>query len=495
LRANLHRAVPIAELAAHAGVSERTLRDHFQRFLGMSPSGYGLRLRLNAVRHALQGRSATGSIAEVALAFGFAHPGRFSRQYHLAFGEGPATTRQAAAAGPSNESCVASPAQRGDRPEILVAPVSAVAALADLAEFLGQSISTALAGDNRIVRSPGKSMPAQRRDVSARYVIEGQLVARGDRLMIALALVDMETRTQLWGDAWSGATGQPFPAIGRAASEARNAVPPSIRKSEIARATRLRVEDMDAYRLCLRAYPLLAANTAANTNHALDLLHRAIERDPDYGFAAALAAWGHAERVTQMSSASPANELARATSLAARAATLDPDNAVVLTARSMVLSVADEREFAAELASRALARDPRLAWAWERLGWLRAFEADVQGATACFGRALRLDPKAPSRAVQLAGVSAGFFDSGRYDLAARWMRRALEVEPGAAWINRTLCVTYARMGEHRAAVQSLEELRRYRPGITVSDVINAMHFSPDFMSRIANGLSDLGLPP
>ena len=54
LRANLHRAVPMAELAAQAGVSERSLRDHFQKFLGTSPTAYGLRLRLNAARHQLR---------------------------------------------------------------------------------------------------------------------------------------------------------------------------------------------------------------------------------------------------------------------------------------------------------------------------------------------------------------------------------------------------------------------------------------------------------
>ena len=54
LRANLHRAVPLAELAAEAGVSPRRLQEHFHRFIGEPPSVYGLRLRLNGVRRELQ---------------------------------------------------------------------------------------------------------------------------------------------------------------------------------------------------------------------------------------------------------------------------------------------------------------------------------------------------------------------------------------------------------------------------------------------------------
>ena len=94
-----------------------------------------------------------------------------------------------------------------------------------------------------------------------------------------------------------------------------------------------------------------------------------------------------------------------------------------------------------------------------------------------------------------AGIGAGFFDRGRYDLAARWMRRAVEVETGASWINRTLAVAYARIGEQSAAKRSLEALRGCRPDIRVRDVISVLHFRPDFVSRVANGLSDLGLPP
>src|SRR5438552_3772013 len=71
LRNNLHRAVPLAELVARAGVSERTLRDHFQRFLGLSPTGYGLRLRLNAARQALLQPSSTDPIADIACRHGF----------------------------------------------------------------------------------------------------------------------------------------------------------------------------------------------------------------------------------------------------------------------------------------------------------------------------------------------------------------------------------------------------------------------------------------
>src|SRR5207237_9397583 len=143
-----------------------------------------------------------------------------------------------------------------------------------------------------------------------------------------------------------------------------------------------------------------------------------------------LAAWGRAQLLSQMGSTSPAEDRAQALLLSARAGMLDPDNSMVLTARSVVHTLAEERDVAGELVGRALARNPRLAWAWERSGWLRASAGDMTGATACFGRALRLDPSGAVRAALLFGISAGCFDSGRYRLAARWIRRCLAIGPG-----------------------------------------------------------------
>ena len=93
LRANLHRAVPTAELAAQARVPERTLRDHFHRFLGVSPSSYGLHLRLNAARHELQQPANSDPITRIALRYGFQRLARFAHHYVAAFGERPSATR------------------------------------------------------------------------------------------------------------------------------------------------------------------------------------------------------------------------------------------------------------------------------------------------------------------------------------------------------------------------------------------------------------------
>jgi AraC-like DNA-binding protein/tetratricopeptide (TPR) repeat protein len=496
IRAHIHRSIPIAELAAQAGVSQRTLHQHFRTFMSLAPASYGARVRLAAARTALQRPANREPITEIALRHGFPHLGRFSDQYRRAFNETPSTTRRVAAASTSHAGTeIASPAPRGDRPKMVIELFDASAGLSDLAALLAESIAGAIAGDGAVSVAMPQTARAGWRDVNARYVIRGRVVKVGERFRVVAALVDAVGGVHLWGDAWDGWAADPFGTIDRVVMGVLRAILPNIHAAEIARARRKRPDDLDAYGLCLRAYPLLAATTPATARQALDLLYRAIDREPDYALAAALAAWGHAQLVLQVGSTSPADDIGQAQLLGARAALLDPDDAVVLTARCLVHTTSEDYDVAGMLVERALARSPHSPWAWERSGWLKVYIGDVTSAIRCFGRSLRLDTAALPKATRMIGLAAGFFDDGRYGLAAQWMRRALEREPGTAWVNRCLAVAYARIGEHQAANRALEALRQYKPDITVGNVVSAMHFPPDFISRIANGLSDLGLPP
>jgi hypothetical protein len=67
-------------------------------------------------------------------------------------------------------------------------------------------------------------------------------------------------------------------------------------------------------------------------------------------------------------------------------------------------------------------------------------------------------------------------------------------QSGIGWVNRTLAVSYARLGERISALDSLEALQRCVPDVTISQVVSAIPFTEDFLGRVAEGLNDLGLP-
>jgi adenylate cyclase len=220
-----------------------------------------------------------------------------------------------------------------------------------------------------------------------------------------------------------------------------------------------------------------------------------MELDPDDALAAGMAAWGHAQLVLQNASAAVAADKAAAVRLSTRAGILDDDDPVVLTARGLVHTATDEFDAATILIDRALARDPNSPWALERRGWLYMYAGEPEPAMRYFTRAIRLDLPGAANATRLIGIGCAHFDLGRYDLTAQWMRRALVEHPGTAWVNRSLSVAYARIGERPLADHALNSFRRDRPDVTIADVTSALRFRPDFVERIAAGLDDLGLPP
>lgn len=89
IRGHIGRSIGIDELTAIAGVGERTLQQAFRLHRGCSPSEFSRDIRLDAARTALL---AGESVTQTALAFGFAHFGRFAQSYFARFREKPSDT-------------------------------------------------------------------------------------------------------------------------------------------------------------------------------------------------------------------------------------------------------------------------------------------------------------------------------------------------------------------------------------------------------------------
>jgi len=83
----------VAQLAAAAGVSERTLRAAFEQYFGEAPVRF-LRLRtLHQVRKALRcADPSVASVTDIATQFGVWQLGRFARDYRSLFSELPSAT-------------------------------------------------------------------------------------------------------------------------------------------------------------------------------------------------------------------------------------------------------------------------------------------------------------------------------------------------------------------------------------------------------------------
>lgn len=93
IEAHFSEPLSLADIAAHAGVSARSLQNGFQSFRGMTPMAFLRSVRLQHVHRALLAADpAAATVTEIALVCGFTHLGEFGALYKRTFGEMPKQT-------------------------------------------------------------------------------------------------------------------------------------------------------------------------------------------------------------------------------------------------------------------------------------------------------------------------------------------------------------------------------------------------------------------
>jgi Transcriptional regulator containing an amidase domain and an AraC-type DNA-binding HTH domain len=93
MEAHFFEPLSLADIAAHAGVSARSLQAGFHNFRNMTPMAFLRSIRLQKARLSLAAADpAASTVTEIALACGFSHMGEFSVAYRRTFGETPRET-------------------------------------------------------------------------------------------------------------------------------------------------------------------------------------------------------------------------------------------------------------------------------------------------------------------------------------------------------------------------------------------------------------------
>jgi AraC-like DNA-binding protein len=88
---NAHRDITVADIASAAHVTIRTVQYAFRRHLGISPTAYLRRVRLEHAHRALLTTDPTegATVTRIAADWGFLHPGRFAQYHRTVYGCAP----------------------------------------------------------------------------------------------------------------------------------------------------------------------------------------------------------------------------------------------------------------------------------------------------------------------------------------------------------------------------------------------------------------------
>jgi TolB-like protein len=299
------------------------------------------------------------------------------------------------------------------------------------------------------------------RELGVRYVLEGSVRKAGGRVRITAQLIESQSGAHLWADRFDGSLEDVFDLQDKVASSVAGVIEPTLQTAEIRRSSERPTSDLTTYDLYLRALPAGMSGEKSGYIEALDLLGRAIERDPHYGPSLSFAAVCHACLYVSGWTDDPEASRREGVERARQALRYGGDDAVTLGRAAYALGhFGEDIDAAIALIERSLQINPSSAFGWHRSGWLRLWAGQPELAIKHFETALRLNPRDP-RPATLMGIGVGHFFARRLEEARAMLLRSLQEQPGWVPTSRFLAACYAhlgRMDEARAIISQLRAL-------------------------------------
>jgi adenylate cyclase len=362
-----------------------------------------------------------------------------------------------------------------DKPSIAVLPFANLSGDAEqeyFADGMVEEIITALSrirwlfviARNSSFTYKGQTVDVKQvgRELGVRYVLEGSVRKAGGRVRITTQLIDAVTGAHLWADRFDGSLEDVFELQDKVASSVAGVIEPALQSAETAHSANRPTNDLTAYDLYLRAYAMFMSS-AALFPEALRLLERAIERDPCYGPALALAGACYMRLAMDDRSEDRETDGRKGTDLARRALQVASDDpGVLVNAAAVMAFFGEDIGGLIGLVDRALAFNPSFARGWHLSGAIRGWAGQPDVAIAHVETALRLSPRARVGA-SAATLGLAYFLSRRFDEAVPKLLLANQDDPTRPRSYRVLAACYAHMGRLNEARAVVARLRAITP--------------------------------
>jgi TolB-like protein len=356
-----------------------------------------------------------------------------------------------------------------------------------------QSLFVISSGTMLSFRNDVGGATAAARELGVRYILQGSVRKAGDRVRIAVELLDATAHSLIWSQRFDGTLHDIFALQDDVANAVASQIEPSITANEVRRATAQPTQDSNAYDLYLRGtHAFWEVWTAESMARAIDLYEQAAKRDPQFAAAQALASNALMNYILQGHATDTAATLKKAVDYAQASLRLGWDDADVLSAAAYTLLHNGEPLATVDaLMERALAQNPGISACYYRGGYVHLYACRGESAFAAFETALRLDPRTPWRDAIRIGQANALMQMERYDEALPIYASSEPVFPGLALVIRRIqAICYALMGKM--------EIARAIPGVMqpitpIEELLISRYRVPEFQARLRDTLELIAL--
>jgi len=332
------------------------------------------------------------------------------------------------------------------------------------------------------------------RELGVRYLLEGSVRKSGARVRISAQLVEAETGAHLWAERYDRPLDDVFALQDEITLRVVGAIEPSLREAEIARVSRKRPDNLDAYDLVLRATPLVYLAMPDKATEALPLLERALALEDDYAGAHGLLAWCY-EILYLRGGFSDAHRIA-AIRHAHAAVTHGRDDATALALGAFSIAMVEhDRVTALETFEQALALSPSSSLALF-LGCIAlAYGGDTERAIGWGERALRLSTFDRLSYASHQALAIGHLVQARYEEAADAARHAVQVSQGFSVSHSLLAAALAKLGRLEEAKAVGARVVALHPSFSGGGFCAALGMPSALTNALTQAWRDAGLPP
>jgi len=264
------------------------------------------------------------------------------------------------------------------------------------------------------------------KELGVRYALEGSAQYSAGKMRVNAQLIDTGTGAHIWADQFDADRSDLLEMQDEIVIRLSRALSIQLVDFDVARAMRTRPGNLEAQDLALQCLSNLYGST---DSEAIGPCRRALQLDSGNALALGLTAYATIYRVVIAQSSNPKDAIRLANELASRALADDPKSAGAHVAKAFVLMAEGRHEEVIVEAEKSLALNPSTIDGYMAIGVANNFLARPDRSLEMIEKATRLSPRDPLLSGFYAIKSEAFFILRQDDNAIESARRSLALAP------------------------------------------------------------------
>jgi TolB-like protein len=306
--------------------------------------------------------------------------------------------------------------------------------------------------------------------LGVRYMVEGSVRKAGNRVRVTAQLIDGSNGAHIWADRFDRELDDIFAVQDDITAAIVAAVAPGAIEADALRSRGKRHEDLSIWEMVYQARWNASKGSRAGLFEAIDLLERAIDRDPTFSRAYSdLGVYKIYAGIFTWTTAGLDEVIKLASDLAGKALRNDANNSPAQALLGYAYLFNREYQKAELRIAHALDLNPNYAVGHATQMLLFAFTGQFDKAREAYHTVLRLSPYDLLRVRWSAGFAEGAFVAEQYDEGLEIINAAIQENPDYPLPYRTRAAINAVLGHQDQAQRDMGMVRQFMPNMTLRD--------------------------